>query len=256
MYPFITVFGRTIGSYGVCMALALLLVSFLAILRARRDGICMEDMLIVAASSIAAALLCAKLLYIIVTYSPKQIWEQVKTGDLEFVTTGGTVFLGGLLGGIAGAVITAKMLKLPAATLERAIVPYLPLGHAIGRVGCVLAGCCYGIAYDGFGAIHYAHAVSGLSYEQGYFPVQLLEAVLNLGVCAYLLCRARKLRRSYDLLFTYLGLYAGLRFFLEFLRGDTVRGIYAGLATSQWVSVAILLACLVHWTRSKRLDAK
>lgn len=114
-------------------------------------------------------------------------------------------------------------------------------------IGCLLAGCCYGIVYDGFGAIHYANAVSGLPYAQGYFPVQLLEAVLNLGVCVILLGKAKRQQKDFDLLFIYLEYYAVVRFFLEFLRGDTTRGIYAGLAISQWISLAILLSCLLRW---------
>ena len=122
--------------------------------------------------------------------------------------------------------------------LVNAIVPCIPLGHAIGRVGCLFAGCCYGLPYNGIGAIH----LNPVGITHPVFPVQLLEAVLNLILSGCLLLYSRKKPSGYSLLFLYLICYAVIRFLLEFLRGDQIRGLFIGLSTSQWISLLMLLS--------------
>ena len=91
----------------------------------------------------------------------------------------------------------------------------------------------------------------------GLFPVQLLEAALNLGLfacfCAVFRSRDRAGRVSCTGL--YLCAYAVIRFFVEFLRGDTARGLWLGLSTSQWCSVAALAAGLWLLLRRRKTDA-
>lgn len=98
---------------------------------------------------VLGAMLGAKLLYLL------PLLPQL-TADLPLLCTaphsfmakylsGGFVFYGGLLGGLAGAWLFCKQRRLSFDTLGRDLVPALPLFHAFGRVGCFLAGCCYGI---------------------------------------------------------------------------------------------------------------
>lgn len=245
MHPYLYLFGRTIGTYGACMALAFLVVGGLAIRKGRALSILPEDILLTAACAVGCGLLCGKLLYIAVTYSASELLSWIRAGNFGFLQNGGLVFYGGLFGGIGGAILGAKLAKRQISELERAFVPYIPLGHAIGRIGCVMGGCCYGIPYNGFGALYYPSAVSGVSPSQGYFPVQLLEAVLDAGifVCLWRMDKTRCCR--FTLLFAYLGMYGVVRFAMEFLRGDSVRGIYAGFSTSQWISLCAVIVCAV-----------
>ena len=76
------------------------------------------------------------------------------------------------------------------------------------------------------------------------FPTPLLEAVLNLILFFFLfLIREKKVLRG-ALIFVYLLSYAVIRFSIEFLRGDAVRGIWLGLSTSQWISIGLLIFSL------------
>ena len=119
----------------------------------------------------------------------------------------------------------------------------LPLMHAFGRAGCFFAGCCYGVRCDGPLAVTF-HSSPAAPNGVGLFPVQLLEAALNLVLfacfCAVFRSRARAARISCTGL--YLCAYAVIRFFVEFLRGDAARGLWLGLSTSQWCSIAALAA--------------
>lgn len=252
MYPYLNVFGKTIGSYGLFMALGFLTVGALAVIRARKRGILAEDVLIVAAVAVGMALIWGKLTYILVTYPFSVIIEQLAAGNFQIFSSGGIVFYGGLIGGLLGAILGIKIARCSLFGIEAAVVPYIPLGHALGRVGCLLAGCCHGVTYDGFLAVHYTHSIAGLLPEQGYFPIQLVEAACNIGICVCLLFCERRKQRPFDLLFTYLGLYAIVRFFLEFFRGDGVRGIYFSLSVSQWISLGLLIACCVRAILSVR----
>jgi len=140
----------------------------------------------------------------------------------------GFTFYGGLLSGALFYVLAGAR-RLSSAqiwrTLNCAVIP-LVLGHAIGRVGCLLAGCCYG-TFIGESAVRH--------------PTQLYEAA-GLFVIVGLLS-TRQLRGRGLLVPLYLFAYAPLRFVLEFLRGDD-RGFWLILSTSQWISLAMLSAGL------------
>ncbi len=235
MLTYITVFGRDIPSYGLLMSFALLLCSFLAFRQIKRHGLLAEDFIIISAVSLGTGLLGGGLLYLLVTYSPAEILYMLQQGDFTFLTSGGLVFFGGLLGGISGGLVTCRILRQDISLLERCIVPYLPLGHAIGRVGCLLAGCCHGREYEGLFSVHnYA-----LSATASYFPVQLLEAACNLFLAWFLSLYARNTRAQYHILCHYLVFYSVIRFHMEWFRGDLIRGGFLCFSTSQWISIVL-----------------
>ncbi len=241
MYPYINFLGLNIPSYGLCMSMAIILCAILCINKSRKFGLKFEDMIIISATSVGTALLSGGILYIIVSYSFEEIYNYIKRGNFSFITNGGLVFYGGLIGGILGALISGKILKINIDILEKSIVSYIPLGHAIGRIGCLLAGCCHGFEYDGI------FAVKNIlnSAEKAYFPIQAVEAVLNVFIMVILLLHTKKERLKYNILYLYLMMYSIVRFSLEFFRGDEIRGGFLSLSTSQWISIFIFLFCVV-----------
>ena len=183
----------------------------------------------------------SKLLYILVTYDFEYIISSLKNRNFEFLGGSGTVFYGGLIFGIIGTSLTMCLFGLDFRIFEKHIVPYIPLGHAVGRIGCLLAGCCYGMEYSGIGAVRYPNALTGLSPDTGYFPVQPMESVLDLVIMAMLIIFAKKKRQKGDILCLYLMLYAITRIITEAFRGDVHRGVFWGISTSQWISIALIL---------------
>lgn len=245
MYPTISLFDRTVGIYGLCMALAFLLVVTLSVVRGKRDEITFDDIILFAACAIGMGLLGGNLTYILVTYTAAEVISLIRAGQWETVFTG-LVFYGSLAGGFLGAILGARLCGRSLNHFERSVVPLLPLGHAIGRVGCFLGGCCYGMEYTGFGAVYYP-----FEPKIGHFPVQLLEAFCNCLLCLFLLWRGNKPFGRYRLALTYLFTYAVERFMLEFLRGDAIRGIALGLSISQWLSLGILIFCICFLINQK-----
>ena len=133
--------------------------------------------------------------------------------------TGGFVFYGGLLGALGAVGLFCRRRKLPFGPLGADLVPAVPLFHAFGRVGCFLAGCCYGIpAPAGWWGVTFSQALLAPN-GVALVPVQLYEAA---GCLLLFLLLDRLARRGWSggqLLPVYLSLYGAFRFLLEFLRG-------------------------------------
>lgn len=257
MYPYIRIFGNIYGTYGLCILLGFFLAGFLSLRKGKSIGFEIEHLLIIGTTTLGAALLGGGLLYVFVTYPLEYIWERIRELDFSFLVSG-IVFYGGLIGGFFGALLGRKIAKCDFRIVERSVVPFIPIGHAIGRVGCVMGGCCHGFAYDGFCALYYPNSVVGLDPNQGYFPVQLLEGLINLCICVALLLLDKRIKRKWNLLFSYLAMYAVSRFFLELLRGDEIRGIFGGLSTSQYISLGLLAISIagIFWRKHAQSEVE
>jgi phosphatidylglycerol:prolipoprotein diacylglycerol transferase len=167
--------------------------------------------------------------------------------------SGGLTFYGGLFGGVAAGLWSARRDRIPALVALDLAAAAIPLGLAIGRLGCFFAGCCFGAPTDSrFGVVFpprsdaaVAQAKLGLvasrtNWSLPVHPTQLYEsagALLIAAVVAFVV-RPRQARPGRAFLAFCLG-YAALRFGLEFLRADE-RGGLGGLSTSQWLSVALV----------------
>lgn len=251
MYPFFNIFGVNIPLYGICMLAGFFLVALFAYAKGKQFNIGVEDIVLIMAFIIGGAILFGQLFYLFVTYSAKGLWEMVSRGDFSFLKNSGIVFYGGLIGGIAGGILGKKIVKAEFKILELLFVPYIPLGHAIGRVGCFLAGCCYGVEYSGPLAVYYPNSIAGVSPDVGYFPVQLLEAVLDVVIFAALWKFCRKERKKFDVIYLYLALYSVMRFGTEYFRGDKIRGVYFGISTSQWISIGLIVVVIARFVAMK-----
>jgi len=157
----------------------------------------------------------------------------VYSKELNFWFGGGFVFYGGLIFGLITAILYLKIKKEHKFQDLSLLGPGLVLGHAVGRLGCFLAGCCYG------SVCHLGQHISFLAFVERY-PVQLMEAMGLFGIYFILTNELKKREESERAIYLYFFCYSVLRFFLEFLRGDGIRGIYYGLATSQWVSLLLV----------------
>ena len=155
---------------------------------------------------------------------------------------GGGVFYGGLLGGMAAGAIYFKKAALNAKYADIAITS-VPLFHVFGRIGCFMGGCCYGIE-SSFG-FTYTRALVPEANGVSRFPVQLLESLLCLllFLAMYFLIKRRLLCGK--LVPFYFISYGIIRFSLEFLRGDEIRGRWLIFSTSQWISIVLIIAGII-----------
>ena len=156
----------------------------------------------------------------------------------NFWLGGGFIFYGGFLFALAFSFFYIFVLKKFDSRKIHVFFPAIAFGHGIGRLGCFLAGCCYGKITDSPLAVHIHSA-----YRH---PVQLYEAILLFGLGTLLLFLIKKKQQGTRILLAYLGPYAFIRFFVEFFRGDEIRGLfYYALSTSQIISLAIMLVVLL-----------
>ena len=262
MLPFINVFGRELPMYGICMITGAFLAILFACLRAKKKGLYQLDVLLCSLFCFIFGLLGAKLLFII-TDIPAMV-EHFKTNAFEWhwllmrIVNSGIVFYGGLLGGFFGGWLYLKVFRLDFWSHADALIPFLPLAHAFGRLGCFCAGCCYGRPLDPPFGWYFPNAI-GAPHDVALFPVQLFEATFLLVVLFPLIqiYSARK-RKPGQIVGFYLVFYGIFRFFNEYLRYDEIRGIFGGVSTSQWISLALVPigAVLLSGVFSKHMEPR
>ena len=175
-------------------------------------------------------------------------WRDVLNAILMIF--GGSVFYGGLLGGMAAGFVYGRKKGLDLLFWSDLVAPAIPFFHFFGRIGCFLGGCCYGLPCSLGFTYHYS-PIPGAN-DVVRFPIQLVEAGFNLLLFFLLSTLLRKGKCKGMLLTIYLGLYSVARFLLEFFRGDEIRGFLLGLSTSQWISLLIFIGVLIRLVRVKK----
>ena len=239
---YINFFGRVIPIYGLLFFVGIFVASAVAVLICKKRNIDRYDVVCSAIYTMIGAGIGSKLLFILV--SLRQIIDLQLT--LEEIIRGGFVFYGGFIGGALGLLIYTKQFKLEALPLFDLYATVLPLGHAFGRVGCFFAGCCYGMEYQGPFSHIYTSSIGNTPIGIPLFPVQLLESVLLvvLFIIGLIIYFNLKLPVGMQAVL-YACEYAVVRFVLEFLRGDSERGQFLYLSTSQWASVLIVVFVII-----------
>ena len=150
MLPYLSLFGRLMPTYGVLGMAGLGFGLLAALLRCKRFGLSRDDCAYLYILGAVGALVGAKLLYLLpllprLAVELPLLWEEPGEFYARYLS-GGMVFYGGFFGGVAAAWGAAKYLRLRLSDFFPVLVPALPLVHAVGRVGCFCAGCCYGRA--------------------------------------------------------------------------------------------------------------
>lgn len=234
-------------SYGVLLAAAYLIGLQLGVVRARRAGVDPARIMDLGIYLIIAALVGAKLMLIAVD------WEYFRAQPRELLSLvrAGGVFYGGLIAAVAVGLWLVRRYKLPPWSTADLMAPGIALGHVVGRLGCLMAGCCYGRPTDVAWAITFTDPLAatnvGTPLGIPLHPTQLYDAGAELVILGLLLVTERKGRPFAGRTFwMYMLLYGVSRFVIEFYRGDANRGtVLAGLSTSQFVSLLLVPASLL-----------
>jgi phosphatidylglycerol---prolipoprotein diacylglyceryl transferase len=176
---------------------------------------------------------------------------------------GGFTFYGGLIGATAGAWWLFRRDRFPFWKATDMGAMMVPIGLGYGRLGCLLAGCCFGKTTDSPWALVFPPGSpasdwqaregmlhSHLQHSLPVHPTQLYEAGGAFGLAALgILYLHRNKRYDGHVFAVFLAGYALLRFAIEFFRSDD-RGALGYLSTSQWIAIVMLLcALLLHYKR-------
>jgi len=253
--------GLTIYSYGVLLAAAYLLGLQFALMRARSRGLDSQRVMDLGIWIILSALAGAKLLLLIVDFDQ----FTANPRDLLSLARSGGVFYGGLIAAVVVALIYLRRHNMPLWTTTDVFAPGIALGHIVGRMGCLLAGCCFGKPASVPWAITFnepaAQAISGTPLGVPLHPTQLYEAGAEALILIFLLLFERRGRSFPGRTFwSYMLLYGVSRFVVELYRGDSRGLVFGTLSTSQFVSallvplsivMLILLSRRIHPTRHR-----
>lgn len=228
MYPILfRIFGFPVHSYGVMLLIAFFAAVWFGRKRAPKFGFTPSQIYDAAFWALILGVLGARIFFIVQEWPhyakhPEELWS------LQFA---GLTSFGGLVFGALGLLIWAKLAKKSAVRmLDLVAAPFL-LAHAIGRVGCLLNGCCYGgsCPADLPWGIHVDH-LPGL-----FHPAQMYDSLMNLaalGLLLYIERRGVPYGRSFSLV---LILHGTARFIYEFWRAGTDEQVKNGLATSTYM---------------------
>lgn len=215
MHPLICKVGPfAIYSYGVMLAFAFLVSSYLAKKKAQTVGISPEIIFNLAFIAFIFGIIGGRLLYVIFNFD----YYIDNLSEIFKLWHGGLSWFGGLfLGSVAGIVYINRK-GLSVYKVLDVIVPFVALGQAIGRIGCFLNGCCYGVL--------------------GFIPIQIFSSLLLLIIFIILGFLQERPHKAGEILFLYLILYSIKRFFVEFWRADN-KILMFGLTYFQIIAIAI-----------------
>lgn len=169
-----------------------------------------------------------------------------------YLHEGGLIYYGGVIGGVIGIALFGLAKGESVMGLLDIVAVAAPLGHALGRIGCFLNGCCYGKDYGGILAVsfpadsHVALAQGRLGPGLPVHPVQLYEAGLNILLYLGLLWFFLRKKGKGKVAVVYLMAYAVIRFLVERFRGDE-RLMVMGLTAAQAASIVLFVIGVGTW---------
>ncbi|NQT91265.1 MAG: prolipoprotein diacylglyceryl transferase [Lentisphaerae bacterium] len=261
MHPvFFHLGGLTISWYGVMMALAFVAGLINWTLLGRREGRSYTDAADMLFWVMVSGILGARVAYIF------KEWDSFSQAPVTmlFLHKGGLAFYGGFIGGTLALAVFARVRGQKVLSLYDFAVTSLPLGHALGRVGCFLNGCCFGRVFDGAMSVTYPahshpwwrHVYSGdlTRFDLRSLPVhpiQIYEALFNVLLFVVLVRSYRRRKRDGSVAALYLMTYPLGRFVFEYFRGDH-RLYVMGVSVGQVVSFLLFSAGAALWFLGRR----
>lgn len=248
MFPRTNIFGFEISTYGLFAAAgiaAALAVILLYLKRLPMDKKDQPDYVCSVLFGFLGGLIGSKLLFIATVFpqfvSDFNSWgkENISIFLAVYMSTG-FVFFGGFYGAVIAILLYSKFSHFSLEKIINAILPALPIGHAIGRLGCFSAGCCYGVETQSPVAVVFQESEIAPT-DVPLVPVQLYEAIGNFLIFIFIVFLRKKRVPAEKLFAAYLLSYGTLRFINEFFRGDMYRGFIGPLSTSQVFSIINLV---------------
>ena len=239
----------TIHSYGLCIAVGIIVAYLVAEFRVKRKGMSVDTCFNMAAIAAICGMLGAKLMYYIV-----EIKSIIENPRLLLDFANGFVVYGGIIGGSIACFIYAKVKKLDVLKWFDVIIPEIAIAQGFGRIGCLMAGCCYG--RETTSACHIVFTHSHFAPNNVWlYPTQIMSAAgnfINFLLLVFVIDKLFKNRRGIVTSF-FLIFYSVGRFVIEIFRGDLERGFVGSLSTSQFVSIFIFAAGIILFVICMRL---
>lgn len=226
----------TIYGYGLMTAIGIISAYVTATLRAKKRGLDPDRIFGLVVACAVFGYVASKLLYCVT------ILPRILEDPANFLTLAtGWVVYGGIIGGIFGGWLYCRIRKLDFIRYFDLAMPSVALAQGFGRIGCFLAGCCYGQETDLPISITFTNsefAPNGVEL----IPTQLYSSAFDFALAFFLMYLASRTEKKGVIAASYLIIYSVGRFIIEFFRGDLIRGAVGALSTSQFIAVFMAAA--------------
>lgn len=277
--------GITVYSYGLMVAIAFIVGISIGARRARTLGEDPQNILDLCLWVMIFSLVGARLCYVIINIDYYSRYPL----EIIMVNRGGLVFYGGIIGAIIASFLFIKIKKLNMGTYFDILSPSLAIGHALGRIGCFLNGCCYGRVIHShplrFIGVQFPRVVETVHNAQGeavsqiigapaylahlnngiitdtaqtclpVYPTQLISSVGNLIIFFILTYLFSKRSFKGQIWWSYVMIYAVFRFLIEFLRGDNPPVPPFGFTFSQTLAIGLFIVGIIMYNYLKKKQA-
>ena len=238
----------TIHGYGLMIGIGFLCCVLMGTYRAKKYDMDKNAAIDIALLGVFIGFIGAKILYIIVEF------DWFIRDPLAVLGSEGFVVYGGIVAGVAAAIIYCRKRRLVFLEYFDLLAPTISIAQGFGRIGCFLAGCCYGRETSSF---------LGVTFPEGsiapagvpLLPTQLFSAAGNLAIMGILIWYYKRRKHTGDVGAMYLLLYSVGRFIIEFFRSDD-RGAVAFLSTSQFISIFIAAVAILMFFLDRRRGAR
>jgi phosphatidylglycerol:prolipoprotein diacylglycerol transferase len=230
----------SLPTYGVLVALAFLAALWMASRFAVMQGISKDKVINLGVYCALVGMLGAKVLMI--ALDPEYREHPLEVFSLATLQSAG-IFFGGLIAALVFAYFYMRRQQLPVLQTSDLFAPGIALGHGIGRLGCLAAGCCWGRPTHLPWGITFTNpdATTGVPLGIPLHPTQLYEALAEAVICVILVARLLRPHREGQIIGLYLALYGAVRFGVEFLRAHDASNPFGGpFVLEQWISLVAL----------------
>jgi len=243
----------TIHGYGLMIGIGVAVALLMGDYRAKKKGLNGDLIYGLTITTVILGFLCARVLFIITE------WQNFVKDPMSFITGSGFVVYGGIIGGLLVIFGYCKLKKMDFLAYLDLMIPSVAIAQGFGRIGCFLAGCCYGKETDCFLGVTFknsAYAPNGVKL----LPSQLFMSAGDFLITAILLWYSKKNPSKGKVSALYLMLYSAGRFVVEFTRNDD-RGVVGSLSTSQFIGIFTFVAAAIAYFgvipyRDKKMAAK
>lgn len=250
MHIYFHILGLNIPSYGLMIAPGVVLANIIVAILIHFTKQSFDELLVLEGYGLLGGFLGAKGLYLLVSFREIEWNRFFEPGYFNEVMQSGFVFYGGFILGVAFVLLAGKIHHIPICPFLENFAFLIPFAHGFGRLGCYLAGCCYGRPYEGLGAVVFPEesvAPAGISL----FPIQLVEMCCLFAI-SFAMFLVRYVWKKDFVPELYLVLYGITRFVLEYFRYDEERGAFLWFSTSQWISIGMLVVAFIFCVMKRR----
>ena len=237
----------TVYGYGLMIAIGVIVAVAMGMHRAKTHGLSADEMFNMGFIGILCGIVGAKITYYLV-----EIKAVIADPSILLDVTNGFVLYGGVIVGILAPLVYCRKKKQPFLKYLDIAIPSIPMAQGFGRIGCYLAGCCYGHeTASHFGVVFPADSLAPAGVN--LIPTQLISSGCDFLLAFFLLWYTRKDKEWDDGMpaILYMLFYSVGRFIIEFLRNDP-RGSVGPLSTSQFISIFVFLFAIVMMVRLKK----